>query len=63
MEHSRNRPPSAAAYTAHANEKSEQAQFSLPFYERPHVVSYTDEDILDALGPAQTLISDNRLGY
>ena len=30
----------------------------LPVYEAPQVVTYTDEQILEELGPAQTLYGD-----
>ncbi len=31
---------------------------NLPIYEVPQVVTYTDEEILEELGPAQTLYGD-----
>lgn len=30
-------------------------ELKLPVYEAPQVVTYTDEEILEELGPAQTL--------
>ena len=30
-------------------------KLTLPVYEEPQVVTYTDEEILEELGPAQTL--------
>ncbi len=43
--------------------QTEQTPLAAPLYEAPYIVSYTDQDILDELGPALTgLGSDNRLG-
>ena len=30
---------------------------TLPVYESPQIVTYTEEDVLEELGPAQTLTS------
>ena len=38
---------------AYAQEK-EHTTYQLPVYQVPRVISYTDEDILEQLGPAQT---------
>ena len=35
------------------NEKVE----TLPAYEKPRIVTYTEEDVLEELGPAQTMTS------
>lgn len=36
----------------------------LPEYEAPSVITYTDEEILDELGPAQTgYVSDNAMSH
>jgi len=36
---------------------------TLPVYEEPQVVTYTDEQILEELGPAQTLYDYLQPGY
>lgn len=36
-----------------SNEFNNQPEQELPAYEVPSLISYTDEDILDELGPAQ----------
>lgn len=36
-----------------SNEINNQQEQELPAYEIPTLISYTDEDILDELGPAQ----------
>jgi hypothetical protein len=33
---------------------TEQTPLAAPVYEAPYIVSYTDQDILELLGPAQT---------
>ena len=41
---------------------TEQSQLAAPRYEAPYMISYTDQDILEELGPALTgLGSDNGL--
>jgi len=34
-------------------------KLTLPVYEAPQVITYTDEQILEELGPAQTLYGAN----
>lgn len=34
-------------------------KLNLPVYETPQVVTYTDEQILEELGPAQTMYGEN----
>jgi hypothetical protein len=39
---------------------TEQSPLTAPLYEAPYIVSYTDQDILEELGPALTgMGSDN----
>jgi hypothetical protein len=33
---------------------TEQVSLAAPLYEAPYIVSYTDQDILELLGPART---------
>ena len=33
---------------------------NLPVYEAPQVTTYSEQEILEELGPVQALISDNR---
>ena len=35
----------------------------LPVYEAPQVITYTDEQILEELGPAQTLYGDVKASF
>lgn len=38
-------------------------EHTLPVYEEPQVITYTDEEILEELGPAQTLYGDHMPGW
>ena len=55
MENTRNCQLAEIKHTTDLDDRFEQARFRLPLYESPSVVSYSDEDILDELGPAQTM--------
>lgn len=35
----------------------------LPVYEAPQVITYTDEQILEELGPAQTMYGDMQISF
>lgn len=39
-----------------------ERDISLPVYEAPHIMSFTDEDILEELGPAHAEISNYNRG-
>jgi hypothetical protein len=63
MENTRNHQHAGETYATHNDEGFEQTHLHHMFYETPHVVSFTDEDILDELGPAQTFQYENRMTF
>lgn len=60
MENTTNRRHAGEAFRIDNREGFEQTDLHNTLYETPHVISYTDDDILDELGPAQTITYDNR---
>ena len=56
MEHMNRRSAPGLKAATPLDTKQNNTDAALPLYERPRILTYTDEQILELLGPAQTSV-------